>query len=337
MTELRRLAALDPDWDWSQVAVIAREWKYLDPVRSYCELHAIPVQLADEQPPSFWRLRETQQLVAWLRERPSRLVDCATLAEWLAGRPHGPWWALLHEAVDDYALETGGAELPMESFVEWLAEWGREVRRKQNGLLLLTAHRAKGLEFAHVVVLDGGWERCGANEDRDAPRRLYYVAMTRARLTLALARMEQEHPILDALPEGAALLRRPPVPLPAPDPALARRYRRLTPKDVNISFAGRCAPSHAVHAAIARLEPGDPIQLENRNGHWDLVDDSGQVVGRLAAGFRAPADMTCVQARVVAVVTRRQDESQPEHAHALRCERWELVLPELTFAPVDQV
>lgn len=335
MTELRRLAALDPDWDWSQVAVIAREWKYLDPVRSYCELNAIPVQLADEQPPSFWRLRETQQLVDWLHERPSRLVDCGTLSEWLDRQLPNPWRELLHEAVDDYALETGGAELPTAGFVEWLAEWGREVRRKQNGLLLLTAHRAKGLEFEHVVVLDGGWERCGGNEDRDAPRRLFYVAMTRARLSLALARMDQKHPILDALPEGVALLRRPPVPLTAPDPALAQRYRRLTPKDVNISFAGRYAPSHAVHAAIARLEPGDPIQLENRNGHWDLVDNCGQTVGRLAAGFRAPADMTCVRARVVAVVTRRQDESQPEHAHKVSCERWELVLPELTFAPMD--
>ena len=49
------------------------------------------------------------------------------------------------------------------------------------GLLLLTAHRAKGLEFDHVAVLDGGWDRVGRNEDADAPRRLYYVAMTRAR------------------------------------------------------------------------------------------------------------------------------------------------------------
>jgi len=44
--------------------------------------------------------------------------------------------------------------------------------------MLLTAHRAKGLEFNHVAVLDGGWDRVGQDEDRDAPRRLYYVAMT---------------------------------------------------------------------------------------------------------------------------------------------------------------
>ena len=63
------------------------------------------------------------------------------------------------------------------------------MRRQQRGLLLLTAHRAKGLEFDHVVVLDGGWNRVGQSEDRDAPRRLYYVAMTRARQTLTLMRL----------------------------------------------------------------------------------------------------------------------------------------------------
>ena len=45
-------------------------------------------------------------------------------------------------------------------------EWGREIRRRQRGLLLLTAHRAKGLEFDHVVVLDGGWDKVDENKGR---------------------------------------------------------------------------------------------------------------------------------------------------------------------------
>ena len=42
MQELERLASLDAEWDWSKVAVIAREWKYLEPVRAYCEQFDIP-------------------------------------------------------------------------------------------------------------------------------------------------------------------------------------------------------------------------------------------------------------------------------------------------------
>ena len=56
--ELQRLAALSPDWDWSRCAVIAREWRYLEPVRACCEHNGIPVQSAAEAFPSLWRLRE---------------------------------------------------------------------------------------------------------------------------------------------------------------------------------------------------------------------------------------------------------------------------------------
>ena len=166
--------------------MIAREWRYLDPVRAFCEVHHIPVHMGREEIPRFWRLRETRALVAWLRGRESRLVDTAALRAWLEARPPGPWITLLGEAVDDYAFETGGAAMPVSHCIEWLAEWGREARQRQRGLLLLTAHSAKGLEFDHVAVLDGGWGRSTRGEDPDASRRLYYVAMTRARQTLLL-------------------------------------------------------------------------------------------------------------------------------------------------------
>ena len=48
VAELRRLSSLDPDWDWSKCAVIAREWSYLEPVRTLCERDRIPVQMANE-------------------------------------------------------------------------------------------------------------------------------------------------------------------------------------------------------------------------------------------------------------------------------------------------
>lgn len=35
MAELERMAGLTLDWDWARCAVIAREWRTLDPVRSF--------------------------------------------------------------------------------------------------------------------------------------------------------------------------------------------------------------------------------------------------------------------------------------------------------------
>ncbi|CAK0752574.1 ATP-dependent DNA helicase RecQ [Gammaproteobacteria bacterium] len=331
MAELQRLASLDPSWNWSQAAVIGREWRYLEPVRAWCEHHALPVQMADEEPPPFWRLRETVRLVEWLRTLPSRLMDGPGLTAWLAQRGGGPWWELLGQALEEYIIETGGAELPCGYVIEWLAEWGREVRRRQNGLLLLSAHRAKGLEFDHVAVLDGGWTRRDSSEDVDAMRRLYYVAMTRARETLTLVHMEGHHPFLDA--DNPLFLHRAPLDHGPPDPSLSRRYRRLTPKEVDVGFAGRYADSHSVHATIAALRPGDGLQLVAEGERWCLRNQAGVLVGRLAKSFLPPAGMVCVEARVVAILTwRREDNSEPEYLHVVRCGQWEVVLPELVFA-----
>ena len=62
MAEMTRLSSLAADWDWGRCAVIAREWSYLEPVRSICERDNIPAQLANEGDLSIWHLRETQSL-----------------------------------------------------------------------------------------------------------------------------------------------------------------------------------------------------------------------------------------------------------------------------------
>jgi ATP-dependent DNA helicase RecQ len=333
MAELQRLSGLTDQWDWSRTAIIARDWKSLEPVRSYCELHGLPVQMADEEMVPFWRLRETQRLVGWLRQPPARRVDAPAIHVWLAQQGSGRWWALLHEAIQQYSLETSNAELPIDHCIEWLAEWGREVRRRQTGLLLLTAHRAKGLEFDHVAVLDGNWDRVGHGEDPDAPRRLFYVAMTRARQTLLLARLDRHKGLLDTFGELPGLLRRAPTLLPAPTPQLARRYQYLTMKDVNIGFAGRHALADPIHQAIAALAADDPLHLRQVQQYWELHDNGGNTVGRLSRAFSLPPQMRCLSARVAAIVVGRSAEADPEFQRLLQCTHWEVVLPELVFEP----
>jgi ATP-dependent DNA helicase RecQ len=46
--------------------------------------------------------------------------------------------------------------------------------------------------------------------------------------------------------------------------------------------------------------------------------------------------MVCIDARVAAVVTWSREDSKPEFVEALRCDRWEVVVPELVFAPVER-
>ena len=335
VAELQRLASLDPEWDWSTCAVIAREWSYLDPVRSLCNLEGIPVQMANEEFTGVWRLRETRALLDWLPGRDSVLITSAELDTWLREQPAGPWNELLLEAVAEYNLETGGSETPVEHFVEWLAEWSRDVRRRQRGLLLLTAHRSKGLEFDHVVVLDGSWDRVSPGEDADATRRLYYVAMTRARQTLTLARFPGRHPILESPDKVPSTLHRDgSTELPPAPPELSRRYRRLSLRDVFLSFAGYRPASDPVHRAIANLSPGDPLKVRRGNNRWELLDGKETVVGQLAGGFGVPSGISCTSATVLAIANWDRESSEPEYRDRLRCDSWEVVVPELVLEPL---
>jgi ATP-dependent DNA helicase RecQ len=330
LTELLRLRFLGIDL--SKTAVIARQWKYLDPLRAACASEGLPVSMADEEAPPLWRLRETQALLRFA-EAHGQLIKADLLQTWFAERRVDGWSACLQEAIEVFAEDTQGAEVSLSFFRDWLAEWGRASRRRQNGLLLLSAHRAKGLEFDHVFVLDGEWQKQNG-EDFDAARRLYYVAMTRARQTLTLARQDAGNPLLDHLPDSPALLRRPPTQwLPAP-PNLQQRILLPALREVDLGFAGRKKPGDAVHRRIATLQVGAALSLvSDERGHRLLTPD-GHEVGRLSRrNFTPPAGLRCIAASVRAIILWRQRDTPTEYLDRCRCEQWEVVLPELVFAP----
>lgn len=329
LTEIQRLRALGLELD--KTAVIARQWKFLDPLRAACESLGLPVCMADEETPPLWRLRETQTLLAFAQAR-GPLVQAAPLLAWLADYPETPWRSCLNEALAAFAEETQGAEVSLPHFRDWLAEWGRASRQRQNGLLLLSAHRAKGLEFEHVFILDGEWTP-QRGEDADAVRRLYYVAMTRARATLTLARLESGHPLIDALPQSPALLHRPPSQwLPQP-PGLEHRYLIPTLQEIVLSHAGWHQAGASIHRRLAALQVGDPLQLVQDDRGYALLNAAGQPVGRLSKKFTPPPGLSCLSARVHAVLTWRKSDSDPEYQDRCQCSSWEVVLPELVFGP----
>jgi len=328
--ELERLKTHTGDWSWARAAVIARTWDRLGPVRSHCEARGIPVQVASESPPNIWRLRETQSLVDWLRNRVGSAVCVAEIDQWMDRQPHGPWWLLLREGLEDLSHELGNREADRRDVLEWLAEWSRDARKCQTGLLLLSAHRAKGLEFDDVVILDGDWDRTPNGEDRDAERRLYYVAMTRARRSLALLAMGPRHPFIDRL-DGSAVVHRT---LDSERLTVAdcnRIYRTLTPSEVDLDFAGRLAEGNPALRALDRIAAGDSVDLQQDGNRWLIVDRNGAVVGRLSRKFKPPERATFAEGSVHAIIKRFRSDSGKGYQSRICRDRWSVVLPELVY------
>ena len=114
-----------------------------------------------------------------------------------------------------------------------------------------------------------------------------------------------------------------------------KRYVRLGLGDVDLGFAGREPERSPVMDAIAELEPGAPVQIETRGDRTFLLDARGRTVGRLAKRFRAPPGCRFVRGEVVAIIERRAEDSEEAYRKYQQRARWEVVVPELVFAPVD--
>jgi ATP-dependent DNA helicase RecQ len=227
-------------------------------------------------------------------------------------------------------LELDGKAVPVADLIELLAEWARDVRQEQRGLMLLTAHRAKGLEFDDVVILDGGWDRYSKGEDRDAPRRLFYVAMTRARRSLAIMATRERHPLVG--PDTQGILQRQMARKSDEGRDHALRYHLVEPQMVDLSWTGRQGRGHPVHQALEGLRTDDPVNLVDIGGRWMLQNVQGISVGRMAKGYHPPDGLRFVRGKARSIIRWRKMDNGEEYQDSLRSDEWEVVLPELVFA-----
>lgn len=335
LQELRRLADLDAGWDWSRVAVIAREWKALEPVRAGCELLDILCHFAGrrERAPPIRRLREVARFLRLLDGRRGELMPLpqlqALVADLRVDEANSPGNRLVTEFLEDFGSAVGEGAHPIAVVLDAAYEFLAEAdRRSGNGVCLTTAHGAKGLEFDHVVVLDGGWQTNGS--EALSERRLYYVAMTRARQTLALCRMTGES-FADELAGLPAVLVRSPVFMDQLPAGLSRRFELLGLREVDMDFAGRSQDA-AVRRAIAELKIGDELAIEPLPGQqrWAIRTVAGQMVGRTAQTY-APPTGQIVTARVAAICVRRLQDVTTEWQSRMALAEWEVVLPELVI------
>lgn len=315
MQEMQRLLRLANDGaQYKNCAVLARTHQYLQPLQAYCEKHSIPYFLAAER--DSLPLHRKRGFVAVI-EALKQCESADILSYWRFIQEQmtleSSWHLFFQEAFEQLGAEFGEAQLSTVAVTHWLYQYAHELNQQaEEGLYLGTVHSAKGLEFSHVFLLDGHW-----NRQTDDERRLYYVGMTRAEQTLSLCQFgEQGH-----YPE--ALLR-----LPfygSVDPSLDIQYHNLSMREVDIGFAGRFASDHLVHQAISRLAVGDPLYFKAKDQGYVITDKQGIEVGKTARSFKLDFEVkTC---EVADIIVRYKEDGEQAHQKYNRCAQWEVVIP----------
>jgi len=230
---------------WSQIAVLARTRAMLEPTERHLRAAGIPVRTGRgllEEPIVTDVLAELRRLPP---DEPARsvAVDATEIATEVLEqrRRHGQGTARERARCEQLvALIDEWARAAPRASAGQLGDWLRSVVRPIGGdpgdpaagVELATFHRAKGLQFAHVVLvaMEDGIVPLAHGDSAEEERRLVYVAVTRAERTLTCtwaARRSRD---------GRAQLR-------SPSPWLADVER----------IAERCAPTE-LPADLARAE-----------------------------------------------------------------------------------
>jgi ATP-dependent DNA helicase RecQ len=323
MSELQRLLSLDTE-DWQGCAVLARTHQYLLPLQAWCEAHGVPYCLAADKegvlPLTAQRgFVQAVEILRGITEPLSASEAWACMSE----RQLAPdWHGILATAFEQLTAEFGQCPLSAQTLIDWLYDYFRELRQQpRNGLYLGTIHSAKGLEFRHVVVLDGGWST--QPETLCDERRLYYVGMTRAEQTLTMCEFAGGNPFSRQLTEevmgrafqGEFLAE------------LEKRFLQLSLKDIDLDYAGRQNPTASIHKTLAALEPGDTLAFKAHEGRYLIQDADGQVVGRTAKSFNL--DLEIEDCEVAAVLVRHSDRCEEAFRAHHRSQEWELIVPRI--------
>jgi ATP-dependent DNA helicase RecQ len=323
MAELERLLSLDCE-DWQGCAVLARTHQYLLPLQAWCEARGVPYCLASDKEGALpiTTQRGFAQAVEILREVCEPLSASEAWA-YLSEKYFAPgWYDIFATAFHQLTAEFGQCPLIAQTIVDWLYDYFRELRQQPTkGLYLGTIHSAKGLEFRHVVLLDGGWS--SQPETLSDERRLYYVGMTRAEQTLTLCEFPGGNPfschlaeeVKDDIFQGEF------------QDKLEKRFLQLSLKDIDLDFAGRQKSTASIHKILATLELGDALVFKAEEGRYLIQDTDGRVVGRTAKSFNL--DIEIEDCEVAAVMVRHSDNCEESFRVHHRMLKWELIVPRI--------
>lgn len=346
MAEVVRINGIKPDLRWTDFAILARTRELLHPVRAMCELRNIPFAwtFGRETVPPLHRLWEVVRLLCSLRAFDKTRIRASEaqsiLSQTATDTGDNPWWALIKELIRGYEEETGDAALPVPSLIESLYDSLVELRREQsigNGVFLATLHGAKGMEFPHVFILDGGWREEVDSPKREEERRIFYVGMTRAKQTLCLFRRKDLRNPHVGLVSGDSVMERQLVGLEQlPEQVMRLRYEPLSLADLYISSAGKYPETHPIHSHLSALEPGAMLFMRRIEERVGLFDNEGICIAHLSRqGASQWMDRLerVKTVRIIGMILREKRLEADEYRSQCLVDSWEVPWVEVVWTP----
>ncbi len=350
---LQQLKSQNSKSKWRDFAVLSRTRGVLFSIRTVCERQEIPFVwgMDREKMPALYHIREIATFLDWLKPRKNDILRASQLKqEALSTIPTeaaNTWHQLLLDTLEAYSEETGDTQLPISRAIDFIYEYLAEQRREHKigaGVFLSTVHAAKGLEFPHVLIPDGGWNPGKNSSEQEEERRIFYVALTRAQYTLhVFQRKDGVHPHLE-------LLRKEPTPeflhvtSPAYNPSQLEvipplRYEVIGLKDLFLSFAGWQDRWHPIHRRLSMLEPGNLLSLHPKESttqeiYLELHNSQNYAVARLSkqASETWAVKLPNIQSiRLIAVIRRTHQEGSVEFRDRAKTKMWEVPVVEVIY------
>ena len=333
----------EPETRPDEIAVFSRVGTRHAPLsfmRTALEGKTIPISVALPASSGFpmTRSRGFLRAVDWLKARESKKRTAAQIrSEWDAftGAPlkeaRDAASDFLSRSLDAWEVQTGGRPTLCGHLIEFLYHGAREERREKRsgrGVFLTTAHGAKGLEFKHVFVLDGGWCTGGEAEEE---RRLFYVAMTRAMKGLTLMDVEgMRNPHIPFLSDVVATSVTAGSCPPLPD----LRYDLLGLERLFLDYAGRMPKEAGVHETLENARSGDVVTLERRGEKLGIWKEGVLLcpLSRKGNDEWAKRIGPIRSVRISGMIRREErDVAESSFRERIRIEKWEIPLCDVVY------
>lgn len=273
----------------NQIAVLAHKWNQLSPVRALLEQNGLSTYALKGEDIRLVRNWVAHRLVEKLKESgASRILEphesvCDRFQQlfkhWKRNDQELTVQTLLRigreidqERID--GLEAGMRPISADDILTTLFEFNESGASftQENSVLVTSCHGAKGLEFEKVILLTDGFT---VRQDTvESERRLFYVAMTRAKEELILCSTRPCQFVQEAGISSQAVS--------YPEHSLPQKilYLDLTPGDVNLGHLATQKSQEMIKA----LQEGETLLLtgNSNNTRWLIRTSQGHAIGALS-------------------------------------------------------